>query len=51
MERDHQLTTKVVFAVILENGKTAQLVKRDAARRSPPGASCPDRLKRGQEAE
>lgn len=51
MKRDDQFTSKVVLAVRLENSKTAQFVKRDAARRSSPEANCPNRLKRGQEAE
>ena len=52
MKRDDEVASKVVLAVRLENGKTAQFVKkRDAARRSSPDANCPNRLKRGQEAE
>jgi hypothetical protein len=41
----------VVFAVSLENGKTAQFVIRNAVRRSSADANRPNRLKRGQEAE
>jgi len=51
VKRDDQLASKVVIAVRLENGKTAQFVKRDAAIRSSPEANRPNRLKRGQEAE
>jgi len=51
VEREHELTTEVVLAVFLENGETAQFVIRDVARRSSDGANCPNRLKRGQEAE
>ena len=49
MERDHELATKVVFAVIFVNSKTAQFVI--VGIRSSGGANCPNRLKRGQEAE
>jgi hypothetical protein len=51
VEREHELTTKVVLAVFIENGKTAQFVIRDVVRRESGGAYCPNWLKRGQEAE
>jgi hypothetical protein len=51
VEREHELTTKVVLAVSLENGETAQFVIRDATRTSSACANRPNRLKRGQEAE
>jgi len=51
VEREHELTTKVALAAFLENGETTQFVIRDVARRSSDCANCPNRLKRGQEAE
>ena len=54
MESEHELATEVVFAVIFVNGKTAQFVIAMSIRddrRSSGGANCPNRLKRGEEAE
>jgi len=48
VECEHELATQVVVAVMLVNGETAQFVTRAAA---TGGANCPNRLKRGQEAE
>ncbi len=49
MECEHELATEVEFAVIFVNGKTAQFVI--VSSRSSGGANCPNRSKRGQEAE
>ena len=51
MEREHELATEVVIAVLIENGETAQFVIRDVVRRSSGDAYCPNWFARGQEAE
>ena len=51
MERVHEFATKAVLAIIFEDGKTAQSVMRDAARRKSRRANGPNRQKRRHEAE
>ena len=53
MECEHELATKVVLAVIFENGKMAQFVIISTRGAPVKGweANCPNRSKRGEEAE